>query len=92
MLSLRSNLREALKRSKVRFIPPSLKRYEINRLSDDQDTIGYNLAALRYISRQYEASKTAEFYEQDGGMIEEDKVREKIDEGIKKRKRAVLKS
>lgn len=43
------------------------------------------------MARQHEATRTAEFYEQDGGMIEEEKVREKINEGIKKRKRAVLK-
>lgn len=56
-----------------------------------QDTVGYNLAALRYVHRQYEAAKTAEFYEQDGGMADEEKVRAKIEAGIKKRKRAALK-
>jgi hypothetical protein len=57
-----------------------------------QDTIGYNLAALRFIHRQHEAARTAEFYEQDGGMIDEKEVRAKIEAGMKKRKRATLKS
>lgn len=69
MLSLRSHLREALRRQK--------------------DTIGYNLAALRFISRAHEANKTADFYEQDA---EESKVRELLENGLKKRKRAILKS
>lgn len=54
--------------------------------------VGYNLAALKYIQRQHEAARTAEFYEQDGGMVEEEKVRAKIEAGVKKRRRAALKS
>lgn len=88
MVSLRLHLREALKRQKVRF---SLSRCKHgSRFA--QDTIGYNLAALRYISRQHEAARVADFYEQDGGMAEEAKVREKIAEGVKKRKRAALRT
>ncbi|KAL8278427.1 hypothetical protein RQP46_009117 [Phenoliferia psychrophenolica] len=72
MLSLRRNLREALRRQK--------------------DTVGYNLAALKYIQRQHDAAREADFYEQDGGMVEEEKVRAKIDAGLKKRRRAALQS
>ena len=58
-----------------------------------QNTLGYNLAALKYINRQHEAKKVAEFYEsEDVGMASEEKVREKIEEGKKKRKRAALRS
>lgn len=91
MVSLRLHLREALKRQKVRSLslPAQGPR---SRSWLRQDTIGYNLAALRYISRQHEAARVADFYEQDGGMAEEAKVREKIAEGVKKRKRAALRS
>lgn len=56
-----------------------------------QDTIGYNLAALKYVQRQHDAAKTAEFYEQDV-FADEAKVREKIEQGLKKRKRATLRT
>ncbi|KAM0754199.1 WD40 repeat-like protein [Meredithblackwellia eburnea MCA 4105] len=76
MLSLRKNLREALRRQK--------------------DTVGYNLAALKYIQRQHESAKQAEFYESAGGgtmvMADEETVRAKIEAGVKKRRRAALKS
>lgn len=58
-----------------------------------QDTIGYNLAALKYVMRQHEANRTAEFYEAGGmGGGGEEEVRKKIEQGMKKRKRATLKS
>ena len=58
-----------------------------------QNTLGYNLAALKYINRQHETKKVAEFYEsEDVGMASEERVREKIEEGKKKRKRAALRS
>lgn len=55
-------------------------------LRRQKETIGYNLAALRFIQRQNDARRTAEFYEQEEELTEE-KVREKIAEGGKKRKR-----
>ncbi|GAA5940698.1 snoRNA-binding rRNA-processing protein DIP2 [Sporobolomyces koalae] len=62
-------------------------------LKRQKNTLGYNLAALKYLQRQHEAKQVAEFYEsQDVGMADEDKVREKIEEGKKKRKRAALRS
>ncbi|KAI5474485.1 hypothetical protein MNV49_003208, partial [Pseudohyphozyma bogoriensis] len=64
MISLRTHLREALRRQK--------------------DSVGYNLAALKFIQRQNDANKSAEFYEQGGGMVEEEKVREIIEKGVKK--------
>ena len=59
-------------------------------LRRQKDTIGYNLAALRFIQRQTDAKRTAEFYEEEED-ITEDKVREKIAEG-KKRKRVSIKA
>ena len=54
-------------------------------LRRQKETIGYNLAALRFIQRQNDARRTAEFFEQDEELTEE-QVREKIAEGGKKRK------
>ncbi|KAI0776016.1 WD-repeat-containing protein [Trametes elegans] len=59
-------------------------------LRRQKDTIGYNLAALRFIQRQTDAKRTAEFYEEEEDLTEE-KVREKIAEG-KKRKRVSIKA
>lgn len=50
--------------------------------------MSYNLAALRYIKRQNDAQRTAEFFEEE---LDEEKVREKIAEG-KKRKRVSIKA
>ncbi|KAK4050757.1 beta transducin [Microbotryomycetes sp. JL221] len=61
-------------------------------LQRQKTTLGYNLAGLRYLQRQHEASKTAEFLERDGGMTDEETLRNKIQQqqGLKKRKRATL--
>ena len=60
-------------------------------LRRQKETIGYNLAALRFIQRQNDARRTAEFFEQEEELTEE-KVREKIVEGGKKRKRVNIKA
>ncbi|KAI0650646.1 WD40 repeat-like protein [Trametes meyenii] len=60
-------------------------------LRRQKDTIGYNLAALRFIQRQTDAKRTAEFYEEEGAELTEEKVRERIAEG-KKRKRVSIKA
>lgn len=73
----------------------SLRAHLRAALKRQKDTVGYNLAALRYIQRQYDSNRTAEFYEMEivnGGADEEKKIREKIDAGLKKRKRAALRS
>jgi len=72
LLSLKTNLRESLRRQK--------------------ETIGYNLAALKFLKRQQEASRTAEFFEDSGfgGVLDEQQIKEKIAEGAKKRKRISL--
>jgi len=54
-------------------------------LRQQQDIIGYNLAALQFIGRKEEARRTAEFYEEEG--MDEEKVKERILEASKKRKR-----
>jgi U3 small nucleolar RNA-associated protein 12 len=65
-----------------------LRRHLREALRKQKDTIGYNLAALRYLNRRNEADRTAAFLE-DGW--DEEKVLEKIKEG-KKRKRVELKA
>ncbi|RDX55728.1 WD40 repeat-like protein [Lentinus brumalis] len=60
-------------------------------LRRQKETIGYNLAALRFVQRQNDARRTAEFFEQDEELTEE-QVREKIAEGGKKRKRVNVKA
>ena len=56
-----------------------------------QETIGYNLAALKHVRRQYVADKTNEFYEAEG-FANEEMVRARIEESQKKRKRASIKA
>ncbi|GAA5891359.1 hypothetical protein JCM8208_002599 [Rhodotorula glutinis] len=79
MVQLKGHLRESLKKQK--------------------NTLGYNLAALKFLARQHEANKVADFYEQDmlgsapgAGMASEESVREMIEQGAKKRKRAVMRT
>ena len=60
-------------------------------LRRQKDTLGYNLAALRFVQRQNDARRTAEFFEKDE-MLTEEQVREKIAEGGKKRKRVNVKT
>ncbi|GAA5973416.1 hypothetical protein JCM21900_001747 [Sporobolomyces salmonicolor] len=68
-----------------------LKGHLRDALKRQKNTLGYNLAALRYLQRQHDAAKVAEFYEQDI-MADEGEIRAKIEEGIKKRKRAALRT
>lgn len=56
-----------------------------------QETIGYNMAALRQINRQQKTSKINEFYETQG-FENADRLQAHLDEGTKKRKRAVIKA
>ena len=66
-----------------------LRKHLRDALQRQKDTVGYNLAALRYIRRRNEAERTAQFYEDDS--LDEDAVRAKIAEG-KKRKRVTLRA
>ncbi|KAH9938569.1 WD40 repeat-like protein [Fomitopsis serialis] len=66
-----------------------LRKHLRDSLRKQKDTIAYNLAALKYIKRQNDAQRIAEFYEEEG--MDEEKVRERIAEG-KKRKRVAIKS
>ena len=54
-------------------------------LRQQQDIIGYNLAALQFIGRREEARRTAEFYEEE--EMDEERVKARILEASKKRKR-----
>ncbi len=65
-----------------------LRKHLREALRKQKDTLSYNLAALKYIKRQSDAQLTAEFYEQE---LDEEKVRERIAEG-KKRKRVNVKA
>ena len=65
-----------------------LRKHLREALRRQKDTISYNLAALKYIKRQSDAKLTAEFFEEE---MDEEKVRERIAEG-KKRKRVSIKA
>jgi U3 small nucleolar RNA-associated protein 12 len=65
-----------------------LRKHLRDALRKQKKTISYNLAALKYIKRQSDAKLTAEFFEEE---MDEEKVREKIAEG-KKRKRVSIKA
>lgn len=67
-----------------------LRRHLREGLRKQKDALGYNLAALRFLQRQTDAKRTAEFYEAEADLSEE-KVRERIAEG-KKRKRVSIKA
>lgn len=66
----------------------SLRTYLRSALRRQRETVGYNLAALRFIQRSVEGEKNAEFWESEG--MDEEKVRARIEEGQKKRKRVVV--
>ncbi|GAA6013590.1 hypothetical protein JCM10207_004784 [Rhodosporidiobolus poonsookiae] len=71
----------------------ALKGHLREALKKQKNTLGYNLAALKYIQRQHDANRVAEFYEQDTtGMADEKEVRAQIEASAKKRKRAVMRS
>lgn len=65
----------------------ALRQHLRSALRRQKETVGYNLAALKFIHRQVESDKNAEFWES-GGTEEE--VREKIEESKKKRKRVIV--
>ncbi|KAH9943346.1 WD-repeat-containing protein [Epithele typhae] len=68
-----------------------LRRSLRDGLRRQKETIGYNLAALRFVQRQNDARRTAEFFEREEAPTEEE-VRAKIAEGGKKRKRVNVKA
>ena len=55
--------------------------------------IGYNIAALRYISNQVKSNKLADFYEREPGsmLADEATLRDKLAQGLVWRKRTTLK-
>ncbi|KAK4050815.1 beta transducin [Microbotryomycetes sp. JL201] len=88
---LRTHHSQIVATRSLRPIMISLRRHLRDALDRQKNTLGYNLAALRYVQRQHEAATTAEFYEKDV-MADETKVRQKIEQSMKKRKRATLRS
>lgn len=80
----------------------ALKGHLREALKKQKNTLGYNLAALKYLQRQHEANKVAEFYEKDvlgtgmsggsGNMADEKDVRAMLEASAKKRKRATMQS
>lgn len=56
-----------------------LKSHLRQALARQKATIGFNLAALKFIKAQHVAQKTSEIYEREGLDIDEDQVRQKID-------------
>lgn len=71
---------------RIALIP--LRKHLREALRKQKETISYNLAALKYIKRQSDAKLIADFYEEE---LDEDKVRERLAEG-KKRKRVSIKA
>lgn len=63
----------------------SLRTYLRAALRRERETVGYNLAGLRFIQRQIESERTAEFWEAEG--MDEEKVRARLDEQKNKTKR-----
>jgi len=94
ILQLREHLAQALTGQKVSYSLNYCKveDYILNRnLSRRQDTIGYNMAALRQINRHQKTSKINEFYETEG-LENADRLQAHLDESTKKRKRAIVKA
>nr|GAT54036.1 predicted protein [Mycena chlorophos] len=56
-------------------------------LQRQKEIMGYNMAALQHIRRRNDSDRVAQFFEEE---MDEEKVRAKIAEGKKKRKRVVL--
>ncbi|GJJ07205.1 hypothetical protein Clacol_001405 [Clathrus columnatus] len=56
-----------------------------NSLREQEEILNYNLAALQFMSRKLEAERTAQMFEEE--ELDEEKVKEKIQEATKKRKR-----
>ena len=73
----------------MRTVMISLRKNLRAALSRQKETLGYNLAALRFIQRQNDSARTAEYWEEE---MDEDAVRAKIAEGAKKRKRVGIKN
>lgn len=65
----------------------ALRTHLRSALRRQKETVGYNLAGLKFIQRKVVEDSNAEFWEM-GGTEEE--VRERIEEGKKKRKRVVV--
>lgn len=59
-------------------------------LQGQKGTLGYNKAALRYIKRQHDQTKTANLLEEE--ILDEAKVKALIEEGQKKRKKVGIRS
>jgi len=55
-----------------------------------QTTIGFNLAALRYVRAQHVAQKTSDLYEKEGLDMDEDAVRARIEEGQKRKRKLAV--
>ncbi|EST06247.1 Small-subunit processome, Utp12 [Kalmanozyma brasiliensis GHG001] len=56
-----------------------LKSHLRQALARQKATIGFNLAALKFIKAQHVAQKTSEVYEREGLDVDEDKVRQKVE-------------
>ncbi|GHJ85005.1 hypothetical protein NliqN6_1407 [Naganishia liquefaciens] len=59
-------------------------------LTKQKETMGYNMAALKFIKRLHDANKTASMLEEEA--LDEDKVRARIEDGMKKRKRVAVRA
>jgi U3 small nucleolar RNA-associated protein 12 len=67
-----------------------LRKYLRDALMRQKEMVGYNLAALRYLQKQQEASHTASFME--NNIADLDKLQEYVVGDSKKRKRVTIKA
>ncbi|PCH41262.1 WD-repeat-containing protein [Wolfiporia cocos MD-104 SS10] len=86
---LKTHYRQIVANRVMRTALIPLRKHLRESLRKQKDLVAYNLAALKFIKRQNDAQRIADFYEEEG--MDEEKVRERIAEG-KKRKRVAIKA
>ncbi|KAG9015886.1 hypothetical protein FRB90_004307 [Tulasnella sp. 427] len=87
---LRTHHHQIVSNRTMRGVLIDLRTHLRDALKRQKDEISYNLAALQYFRQQHEANRVAHFYEQE--EMDEVKVRARLAEGGKKRKRITVKA
>ncbi|KAG8912036.1 hypothetical protein FRC01_005336 [Tulasnella sp. 417] len=87
---LRTHHHQIVSNRTMRGVLVDLRTHLRDALKRQKDEISYNLAALQYVRQQHEANRIAHFYEQED--MDEAKVRARLAEGGKKRKRISVKA
>ncbi|KAG8895261.1 hypothetical protein FRC00_007687 [Tulasnella sp. 408] len=87
---LRTHHHQIVSNRTMRGVLVDLRTHLRDALKRQKDEISYNLAALQYVRQQHEANRIAHFYEQED--MDEAKVRARLADGGKKRKRISVKA